>query len=133
MDDGLIEVLRECTEGSDAGRMNFPDVVGRLKDAGVEHYHADLLRAEKTYYLPDGRSHRLACSPLAAAPVETFSQAAVSAAIRAIQGGRSTYKDFCRDIAAAGCVGYLVSLPGARAVYYGRSGETFVEPFPRAA
>ena len=25
---------------------------------GVERYHADLLRAEKIYYLPSGESHR---------------------------------------------------------------------------
>lgn len=34
---------------------------------------------------------------------------------------------------AAGCAGYLVSLPGRRVVYYGRTGETHVELIPAAA
>lgn len=32
--------------------------------------------------------------------------------------------------AAAGFEGYLVSLPGRRAVYFGRTAETHVEHFP---
>ncbi len=31
----------------------------------------------------------------------------------------------------AGCAGYFVSLIGRRAVYFGRTAETHVEPFPR--
>lgn len=37
---------------------------------------------------------------------------------------------FCRKVAAAGCAGYVVSFPGRRAVYMGRTGETHVETFP---
>jgi hypothetical protein len=32
--------------------------VTKLMQVGVERYHADLLRAEKIYYLPSGESHR---------------------------------------------------------------------------
>ena len=66
-------------------------------------------------------------------PAEAFSPAAIDAAIRAIQGRKIDYMTFCEQIAAAGCVSYLVSLAGRRAVYSGRTGETFVEPFPAAA
>jgi uncharacterized protein YbcV (DUF1398 family) len=51
---------------------------------------------------------------------------------RLIEAGRTKYLTFCRQIMEAGCVGYLVSMQGRRAVYYGRSGETYVEPFPSA-
>jgi len=34
-------------------------------------------------------------------------------------------------VVAAGCTGYLVSFPGQRAVYFGRTGETHVEHFPQ--
>ena len=51
---------------------------------------------------------------------------------RLIQAGRTKYLTFCRQIMEAGCVGYLVSMQGRCAVYYGRSGETYVEPFPSA-
>ena len=33
-------------------------------------------------------------------------------------------------VLAAGCVGYIVSIVGRRAVYFGRSAETHVELFP---
>ena len=56
--------------------------------------------------------------------------AGVMAAIGAIQQGQIRYREFCARIAASGCVGYLVSLAGRRAVYYGRTGETHVEYFP---
>ena len=100
-------------------------------ELGVEQYHADLRRAEKTYYLPDGQSYIVACAGLAAAPAQDFSASAVEAAIRAIQSRAITYKEFCDRIAAAGCVGYFVSMSGSRAVYFGRTIEMHVEPFPQ--
>lgn len=132
MDQRITDVIVACTRESDANRASFPDVVARLAAAGVEGYHADLRRAEKTYYLPDGDSAVVPCAPLATAPVRDFAPHALVGALRAIQSGRSSYRDFCEQIAAAGCVGYVVSLPGRRAVYFGRTGETHVEMFPPA-
>ena len=100
--------------------------------AGVERYHADLARGEKTYYMPDGASHTIANAALAMAPALDFSAAGVESALRAIQAGKIKYCEFCARIAAAGCVGYMVSLTGRRAVYYGRTGEIFTEYFPGA-
>ena len=57
----------------------------------------------------------------------------VQAAVRASQQQKIKYRGFCERIAEAGCVGYMVSIPGKRAVYYGRTGETYVEMFPGAA
>jgi len=56
---------------------------------------------------------------------------AIIIAIRAVQSGAIDYKEFCRRIAEAGCIFYLVSLTGRRAVYYGRSGEAHVDLFPQ--
>jgi len=133
MDPRLIDVMRDCTTGSDEERLSFPEVVGRLMQSGVESYHADLRRAEKTYYLPDGESHVVATHRITEAPARDFSADDVAAAVRAIQAGAIGYTMFCNRIAAAGCVAYIVSLIGRRAVYYGRSGESYVEPFPPAA
>ncbi len=132
MDENFRSLAEACTHGSDADRLTFPEVVARLMAGGVERYHADLQRAEKTYYLPDGASHTVAAAPLAAPPARGFSAASVQAAVRAIQAGRLTYGEFCARIASAGCVGYLVSLAGRRVMYYGRTAETYVEPFPPA-
>ena len=56
----------------------------------------------------------------------------VEKAVRAIQRQDIAYREFCRRIADAGCVGYFVSLAGRRAVYYGRAGDEHVEWFPAA-
>jgi uncharacterized protein YbcV (DUF1398 family) len=122
----------DCTRFSDDERETFGQIVGRLMAAGIERYHADLRRAEKVYYTSDGESLAVPAAPVAGGFAETFSAAGVDAAVRAAQAGAIKYQEFCERIAAAGCVGYHVSLAGRRAVYYGRSGETHVEPFPPA-
>lgn len=126
----IINVLQECTDGSDQERVTFPEVVAKLAGAGVERYHADLLRAEKTYYLPSGESQRLQAASVVAVPPTAFTADGVAAAVRAIQQQQIKYREFCERIAQAGCVGYFVSLAGRRAVYYGRTGDSYVEPFP---
>ena len=99
--------------------------------AGVERYHADLLRGERTYYLPNGESEVVTRRCRRASPRrDDFSATGVDAAVRAIQAGRLQYRTFCERIAEAGCVGYMVSLAGQRAVYYGRTGDSHVEWFP---
>jgi uncharacterized protein YbcV (DUF1398 family) len=126
----VIKVVQECTDASDHGRVTFPEVVAKLAGVGVERYHADLLRAEKIYYLPSGESQRVQAAPIAAVPPAAFTADGVAAAVRAIQRQQIKYREFCERIAEAGCVGYFVSLAGRRAVYYGRTGDSYVEPFP---
>ena len=132
MDSKARNAMLDCTRDSDAERVSFGQVIGRLAEAGVDRYHADLQRAEKVYYMPDGTSLTVPTEPVAAPFAATFSAPGVDAAVRAVQAQQIRYGEFCRRIAEAGCVGYLVSLCGRRAVYYGRSGETHVEPFPGA-
>ena len=106
-------------------------MLARLNEAGIERYHTDLVRAEKTYYDTAGASHTVACHAPGRSIGRDFSAKADDAAVRASQSGKIDYREFCRRIADAGCVFYLVSLAGRRAVYYGRSGESHVEPFPQ--
>jgi uncharacterized protein YbcV (DUF1398 family) len=133
MDARVKRLVEECTEASNAATMTFPEIVGRLIEAGVEHYRADLQRAEIAYYMPDGSSHVVPSAALRVVPAKAFSAADVESSIRASQAGKIDFKRFCVEIAAAGCVGYLVSFPGRRAVYYGRTAETHIEPFPRTS
>lgn len=130
--DAVKDVVTECAAGSEEARLTFPQVVAMLEEAGVERYHADLSRSEITYYLPDGASHVVAGAAAGGPSARDFSAAGIAAAIRASQAGDITYKEFCKRIAAAGCVGYVVSLAGRRAVYSGRTGDSHVEPFPAA-
>lgn len=133
MQTDVITTVQECTDASDQERISFGEVVMKLMQAGVERYHADLLRAEKIYYLPSGESHRVQALPVEATPPQAFTADGVAAAVRAIQTRKIQYREFCERIAQAGCVGYMVSLAGRRAVYYGRTGDSYVEPFPAAA
>jgi uncharacterized protein YbcV (DUF1398 family) len=120
----VVKVMQECTEASDQERITFPEVVMKLMQAGVERYHADLLRADKIYYLPSGESHRVPAATIQATPAPAFAADGVAAAVRAIQQQKIQYREFCERIAQAGCVGFIVYMAGRRAVYYGRTGET---------
>jgi uncharacterized protein YbcV (DUF1398 family) len=132
MDPQVKDVMIEATRASDEERITFPEVVKKLMQAGVERYHADLVRGERTYYLPNGESETVKGRAVANAPAQGFSAAGVDAALKAIQGGKIQYRIFCRRIAEAGCVGYMVSLARQRAVYYGRAGDIHVEWFSGA-
>lgn len=132
MDSRVKSVVESCSKDSDEERVPFGEVVRRLMEAGVERYHADLERDEKTYYTPDGSSHVVANAAVAGPKAVGFSAGSVEAAVRAVQDGSIKYREFCSRIAAAGCIGYQVSIAGRRAVYYGRTGETHVEHFPGA-
>lgn len=126
------DVVIECTKASDEERIGFPEVVAQLLQAGIERYHADLERAEKTYFLPSGESEVVASAAIGAKPAREFRAEGVADAIKAIQAGTIRYREFCARVMAAGCVGYIVSLAGRRAVYYGRTGDMHIERFPGA-
>lgn len=124
------QVVEACSAASQNGVMKFPQIIAALMQAGVERYVADLQRSETTYYMPDGAAHAVPNAALNSRPASVFSAIAVEQAVRDSQAGRIDYQGFCTRIAAAGCVSYLVTLAGRRAIYYGRGGESHVELFP---
>jgi len=130
MDADVKTVVEACSRGSEQDELDFPQVLGKLAGAGVEGYYADFRRSTKTYYLPDGGSIEVAAHDPDVAIAEAFDAAGVAAAVRQSQAGTHTYRAFCEKVMAAGCSGYLVSLPGRRVVYFGRTAETHVEHFP---
>jgi uncharacterized protein YbcV (DUF1398 family) len=125
-------VILEASRAAITGEMTFPQIVGRLKELGIERYHADYSRQEKTFYFASG------ASMVAPLPCEDyrmgveFSAADVKAAVTQSQRGEHSYPEFLRKTMAAGCVGYFVQIAGRRALYFGRNGETHVEIFPAA-
>jgi uncharacterized protein YbcV (DUF1398 family) len=124
---------RACLAAAEDDSLPFPQIVGTLIEAGFESYLVDYRRGLATYYRPDGGAIALAMhqddTPVAAA----FDRSAIQAAIRDAQrlAPGYTYRGFCRTVRAAGCAGYLVSFSGRRALYFGRTSETHVEPFPQ--
>jgi uncharacterized protein YbcV (DUF1398 family) len=131
MERRVMDTIKECTQGSLSGAIKFPEVVGRLTDCGVESYHVDLYRSEKTYYLPDGESlvEPMTLPEVSIAP--GFSAEGVQSAIRDSQQGRITYVEFLECIREAGTTQYFVYLSGRCAVYIGRDGSEYVERFPQ--
>jgi uncharacterized protein YbcV (DUF1398 family) len=130
MNPAAIAAANECSQRSDAGTITFPEVVGKLIAAGVESYHADYYRREKTYYMPGGESHVTPQELPGVAIATAFSPQGVEQAVRRIQRGEIGYMEFLRLTMLAGCVGYGVYISGRRAIYFGRTGDNYVEPFP---
>ena len=127
-----IEVLKQSTAGSLAGTVAFPEVARSLIGEGVESYDADLVRLQKTFYMPDGETH-VEKLDFSARPIgKEFDAAEVLAAIRASQRDNQPYPAFLRRVMDAGTTRYIVFLNGQKAIYFGRKGEFHVEEFPRA-
>lgn len=122
-----------CLAAAHDGSLSFPAIIGRLMEAGFEGYTVDYRRSASTYYLPSGDSvevrHPEQEDPVAAAFDARTVQAAVHEAQAMVPG--YTYRGFSRKVTAAGCAGYIVSFPGRRVVYFGRTAETHVEHFPQ--
>jgi uncharacterized protein YbcV (DUF1398 family) len=132
MDDHRKDAARRCLAGAENNTMSFPEIVGKLTQEGFDGYTIDYRRATATYYLPDGDSVELSTHTTGAPIVEAFDVATVRAAIREAQQmvPDYTYRGFCTKVTAAGCAGYMVSFPGRRVLYFGRTAETHVERFP---
>jgi len=126
------ETMHWASEGSEAGKLRFPEVVAALIETGIESYCADLVRGEKTYYMPDGESYVVPSKLPLTAIAEDFSETGIVAAIRGAQADTIRYPEFVRQARAAGTIAYWVFLSGKRAVYLGRKGEIHVELFPGA-
>jgi uncharacterized protein YbcV (DUF1398 family) len=124
------ETLEDCMAASFADTP-FPVVVGRLAAAGVTSYTADLVTLRKTYYDAGRHSHDEAM-PLTDAPdiASAFDGNRIAATVKAIQRQEIGYSEFLRRIMVAGCSHYEVFLNGHKAMYFGRDGEFYTEPFP---
>jgi uncharacterized protein YbcV (DUF1398 family) len=111
----------------------FPKVVERLVGAGVKAYTADLIKLRNTYYGADSEAFDEPL-PLKDGPViaPSFDSAAVAATVKAIQHGEIGYAEFLRRIMRSGCSHYEVFIAGRKAMYFGRDGEFYTEPFPQA-
>lgn len=131
MNANWLDVARATLQGSESGKMTFPESVRMLMEAGFDGYAVDFRRSTRTYYLPDGEAIELETEPTK--PVAArFDVALIKQALHEAQAlvPGYTYKGFCGKVAGAGCAGYLVSLVGKRVLYYGRTGESHTEYFP---
>ncbi len=133
MDTKQQATARQCLDGAENNTMTFPQIVGKLIEAGFDGYLVDLRLGQATYYLPGGEGLELPTHASTVAVSAQFDTGAVQAAIREAQAlvPGYTYKSFCDKVKRAGCAGYLVSFPGRRVLYFGRTAENHVEHFPQ--
>lgn len=126
-------IAQQCMNAAYDGIMSFPEILGTLIKNGFESYHVDYLRGTSTYYLADGGSVELTTPDHGTTVAQEFVAFSIQASIKEAQQNVEgyTYKGFCKKVMAAGCAGYIVSLPGKRVLYFGRSAETHVEHFPQ--
>lgn len=122
------ETVAKCMKTSFANTP-FPVVVQKLAGGGVSAYNADLITLRKTYYDAGSASFDgpmpLTDSPPTAA---TFDRNKVAATVKAIQRKGS------RRVPAADhesrLPSYRACFGGRKAMYFGRDGEFYTEPFP---
>ena len=132
MDAERVSIAESCLDAAHSGSLSFPEIVGRLIAAGFEGYAVDYRRNTQAFYMLSGESVVLEMQPSAGAVAEKFDAAGVEALVRWAQanGPDYSYRGFCEKVKQAGCAGYLVSFPGRRVLYFGRTAETHVEHFP---
>ncbi len=135
MDSKLKELCQVVAAAAADGSSDFGQIVGTLIEAGFDGYLVDFRSALQTFYLPDGSHHEVAVHPIPGPVAECFDATVVKESIREAQAKVPgyTYHGFCAKVARAGCAGYLVSFPGKRVLYFGRSGDTHTEYFPGSA
>jgi uncharacterized protein YbcV (DUF1398 family) len=128
----LQDMARSCMNGAESGSMTFPQIVQTLIAAGFDGYLVDFRQGSITYYLPDGDLVQLKAAQVGHPIAEQFDVEVVRQAIRDAQQRVAgyTYGGFCKAVTGAGCAGYLVSFPGKRVLYFGRTAETHTEFFP---
>ena len=126
------QTIEECMNASFANTP-FPQVVQRLVGAGVMSYTADLVKLRNTYYGAAAEAYDEVL-PLKDGPAiaPAFDASAVAATVKSIQRGEIGYAEFLRRIMGAGCSHYEVFISGRKAMYFGRDGEFYTEPFPQA-
>lgn len=129
MDTTLIEQTAQATA---AGTLPFPAVVERLIAAGVEYYHVDYVRREKTCYSAGGEAHAVPLGFGVPAVAMDFDATALIAAIRDSQLRGQKYPEFSARATQAGVQGYTAFLRGKRVIYQGRQGDEHTEWFPGA-
>lgn len=140
MDANIKAVAQACVEGIANDTMTFPQISLMLAEAGVERILSDLCRGTSINYTPDGESLELSVPWLKNIKVAyTFNAVAIK---ELIEEGRNalaeggglipgySYQSFFPRLGAAGCAGSMISFPGRYTVYFGRTGEAHVEPFP---
>lgn len=124
------DVIEGCTRQTNSGLLNFPEMLGKLIEVGVESYFVDYRNSEISYYLSTNQVLQVDIKVADVDIPETFNKDAIVSAIHGAQNNLVRYPEFIELTMKAGCVGYIVWIAGKHVSYYGRKGEVHNEYFP---
>ena len=131
-----IEALQAAQKRAIAGRPKvggFPYLAETLRRAGVKHNLWNLPSCQSIYLTKEGPVV-MQGTPLVSgmADVPAFDREALIRALRADQGGETTFPQFLMASWNAGVVHYDVDFDARTVTYYGCNGEKYAESY-RAA
>lgn len=129
-----IDNLQAAQQQAAAGRPKiggFPYLAETLRRAGVTRNLWFLPACQSLYLTRDGPVVT-AGKPLVSAisDVPAFDRAALIAALRADQAGKTAFPEFLAASWAAGVIRYDVDFAAHTVAYYGCQGEEYVESYP---
>lgn len=109
----------------------FPVLAEVLHRAGV-HRNDWFLPSTQSVYVTELGTVVQQGEPLALGDhdVPDFDEDALVGALRADQGGRTTFREFLRGAWHAGVISYTVDLDARTVTYRGAGGASYVEPYP---
>lgn len=111
----------------------FPVLAEVLRQAGVQMNRWSLPSCQSVYLMNEGSVVQQG-SPLVTGThdIPKFDREALITAIRTDQDGRSTFIEFLDAAWKSGVVGYDVDFTGRKVIYYGSTGESYLEEYPAA-
>jgi uncharacterized protein YbcV (DUF1398 family) len=129
-----IENLQAAQQRAMAGRPKvggFPYLAETLRRAGVTRNLWYLPSCQSLYLTEHGPVVTLG-TPLSTDVVDvpSFKKAALIAALRTDQAGKSTFPEFLAASWRAGVVRYDVDFLTRKVAYYGCNGEEYIEDYP---
>ena len=127
------DAITNTAHASHAGRISFPDAVGKLIEAGVEYYHVNYITLQTAFYSSEGSVVFVPIQfenlPVVSAD---FDAQGLKAAILDSQNNGQSYRQFSERAMKSGVQCYFAFLRGKRVTYMGRQGEQHTEWFPGA-
>jgi uncharacterized protein YbcV (DUF1398 family) len=112
-----------------AGQNTFGEVLKHLSEFGVQRFHIDLVKHERTLYSRNDEVYveKFVLDRPAQACTE-FSQKGIDEAIALIQTNEIEFVELLARYTTSGVAGYLVFIDGDRIFFYGRNGEEYARP-----
>ena len=109
----------------------FPVLAEVLRQAGVQMNRWSLPSCQSVYLMKEGAVVQQG-APLVTGThdIPNFDRKALIAAIRTDQEGRSTFPEFLQAAWKAGVIGYDADFIGRKVIYYGATGESYLEEYP---